>query len=136
LNRHQQPILPNVLLLVISIVFLILQNSGTFMNDFFNLMAFGCACAYAITMISAIRIHHAHPDWSPYHLKGRSFTRWLALVIAIVVAFFCTLGQGAGSWISFGIYLGIGMVLWLWMVLVNWKKAPVVVDTPDGPKKY
>lgn len=136
LNRHQQPILPNVLLLVISIVFLILQNSGTFMNDFFNLMAFGCACAYAITMISAIHIHHAHPDWSPYHLKGRSFTRWLALVIAIVVAFFCTLGQGAGSWISFGIYLGIGMVLWLWMVLVNWKKAPVVVDTPDGPKKY
>ncbi len=136
LNKHQQPILPNVLLLVISIVFLILQNAGTFMNDFFNLMAFGCACAYAITMISAIRIHHVHPDWSPYHLKGGSITRCAALIIAIVVAFFCTLGQGAGSWISFAIYLVVGMTLWLWMVFVNWKKSPVIIRTPDGMKKY
>ena len=60
-NKHQQPILPNILLLVISLVFLVMQNAGTFMNDFFNLMSFGCACAYAITMISAMRIHKQHP---------------------------------------------------------------------------
>ncbi len=135
-NKHQQPILPNIMLLVVSIIFLILQNAGTFMNDFFNLMAFGCACAYAITMISAIRIHKQHPDWVTYHLKGGNFTRILALIIAVIVAFFCTLGQGSGSWISFAIYLAIGVVLWLWMVLVNWKKAPVVIDTPDGRKEF
>ena len=135
-NKHNQPVLPNVLLLFISIVFLILQNSGTFMNDFFNLMAFGCACAYAITMVSAIRLHRQHPEWTTYHLKGGKFTRTAALVIAIIVAFFCTLGQGSGSWISFFIYLGIGFILWLWMVTVNWKKAPVIVETPDGPKKF
>lgn len=137
LNKHQQPILPNILLLVVSIVFLVLQNAGTFMNDFFNLMAFGCACAYAITMISAIRIKKKHPDWvSGYHLKGGSFTRWLSLVIAVVIAFFCTLGQGIGSWISFGVYMGIGVLLWLWMVLVKWKKTKVVIDTPEGKQEY
>lgn len=137
LNKHQQPVLPNVLLLVVSIVFLVLQNAGTFMNDFFNLMAFGCACAYAITMISAIRMKKQHPNWvSGYHLKGGSFTRWLALVIAVVIAFFCTLGQGIGSWISFGVYMGIGVLLWLWMVLVKWKKTKVVIDTPDGKQEY
>ena len=58
LNSHQQPVLPNILLLIISLVFLLLQNATTFMNDFFNLMSFGCACAYALTMISAkMRIH-------------------------------------------------------------------------------
>ncbi|MDD3252432.1 MAG: APC family permease [Lachnospiraceae bacterium] len=137
LNKHKQPILPNVLLLIVSIVFLVLQNSGTFMNDFFNLMAFGCACAYAITMVAAIRIHSGHPDWkSGYRLKGGSFTRWLSLIIAVVIAFFCTLGQGIGSWISFAVYMGIGILLWLWMVLVKWKKTRVVINTPDGPTEY
>lgn len=122
-NKHQQPILPNIFLLLISIIFIVLQNSGTFMNDFFNLMAFGCACAYAITMVSAIIIHKKHPDWhSSFHLKGGNFTRVLALIIAIAIAFFCTLGQGVGSWISFGVYLSFGVLLWLWMVLFKWKK--------------
>ncbi len=137
LNKHQQPILPNILLLVVSVVFLIMMNATTFMNDFFNLMSFGCACAYAFTMISAMRIHKQHPEWvSTYRLRGGNFTRVLALIIAVVVAFFCTLGQSAGSWRSFGIYLAIGVALWLWMVLVNWKKNKVVIETPDGPTEY
>ena len=35
-TKHQQPILPNIFLLVISLVFILLQNAGTFMNDFFT----------------------------------------------------------------------------------------------------
>ncbi|MEI3182848.1 MAG: hypothetical protein V8S98_05600 [Lachnospiraceae bacterium] len=27
-----------------------------------------------------------------------------------MIAFFCTLGQSAGSWKAFGIYLGVGVV--------------------------
>ena len=137
LNSHQQPVLPNILLLIISLVFLFLQNATTFMNDFFNLMSFGCACAYALTMISAMRIHKKYPNWvSPYKLKGGNFTRVVALIIAVVIAFFCTLGQSAGSWKSFGIYLGVGVLLWLWMVLVNWKKHPVEIETVEGLKKF
>jgi len=136
-NKHQQPILPNIFLLVVSIIFIILQNAGSFMKDFFNLMSFGCACAYSLTMISAIRIHRKHPDWkSSYHLKGGTFTRVLALIIALSIAFVCTLGQATGSWISFGIYLSIGAVLWLWMVLFKWKKVPVLIETPDGDKEF
>lgn len=137
LNSHQQPVLPNILLLIISLIFLLLQNATTFMNDFFNLMSFGCACAYALTMISAMRIRKKYPQWvSPYKLKGSNITRILALLIAIVIAFFCTLGQSVGSWKAFGIYLGVGVVLWLWMVLVNWKKHPVEIETPDGVEKF
>ena len=107
------------------------------MNDFFNLMSFGCACAYAITMISAMRIHKRYPEMvSPYKLRGGNSTRVAALIIAIVIAFFCTLGQSAGSWKSFAIYLGIGMLLWLWMVLVNWKKRKVTIETMKGPMDF
>lgn len=136
-NKHQQPILPNVFLLLISITFIILENAGTFMKDFFNLMSFGCACAYALTMISAVCIHHKHPEWkSPNAVKGGDFFRILAMLIAVAIAFFCTLGQGVGSWISFGVYMGVGALLWLWMVLVKWKKVSVKIQTPDGEKEY
>ena len=136
-NKNQQPLLPNVFLLVLSLVFIVLQNSSDFMSAFFNLMSFGCACAYAITMISAMRIHKNHPELvSPYKLKGGNFTRMLALIISVVIAFFCTLGQGIDSWICFGVYLGVGVVIWLWMVCVNWKKHPVEIETPDGIKTF
>ena len=27
-------------------------------------------------------------------------------------------------------------VIWLWMLLVNWKKHPVEIETPDGIQKF
>lgn len=138
-NQHQQPIVPNIFLLVVSLIFILLQNATTFMHDFFNLMSFGCACAYAITMISAVRIHHQHPEWYKDNknvVKGGDFMRIAAMVIMVLIAFFCTLGQGKGSWISFGVYLGIGIIIWLWMVLIRWKKSKVIIETPDGAKEY
>ncbi|NCB32474.1 MAG: APC family permease [Erysipelotrichia bacterium] len=137
LNKHQQPILPNCFLLAISLIFLLLMNATTFMNDFFNLMSFGCACAYALTMISAVRIHSKHPDWkSPNAVKGGNILRILAMCIMITIAFFCTLGQGIGSWISFAVYLGVGVLIWLYMVLIRWKKSNVEIETPDGIEQF
>lgn len=137
LNKHSQPILPNIFLLVISLVFLLLMNATSFMNDFFNLMSFGCACAYAITMISAVRIKSKYPNWrSPNELKHSTLICYVAMVIMIIIAFFTTLGQGIGSWISFFVYLGVGVLLWLYMVLIRWKKSKVIIDTPDGIKEF
>lgn len=139
LNKHRQPILPNIFLLMISLCFILLMNATTFMNDFFNLMSFGCAVAYAITMVSAIRLHRQHPEWyrtNKNTVKGGDAMRVLAMIIMLTIAFFCTLGQGIGSWISFSVYMGVGILIWLWMNLVHWKKSPVQIETPDGMKTY
>ncbi len=138
-NKHQQPIVPNIFLLCVTLTFVLIQNATTFMNDFFNLMSFGCACAYAITMISAIRIRSKHKDWYEGNknlVKGGNAMRILAMVIMIVIAYFCTLGQGRGSWISFGVYMGIGVIIWAWMCLVRWKTSKVIIETPDGEKEF
>jgi APA family basic amino acid/polyamine antiporter len=138
-NKHQQPILPNIFLLAISLTFILLQNATTFMNDFFNLMSFGCACAYALTAISSIRIRYKHPEWyqdKKNLIAGGNFMRILAMLIMVSIAFFCTLGQGRGSWTAFGVYLGVGVVIWLWMVLVYWKKNQVTIETPDGELEF
>ncbi len=135
-NRFHQPILANVLCLVVGVFFLIMLNVSTVMADFFNLMSFGCAIAYAITTISAMRIAHKHPNWLIYKIPGGEFTRVMALIVSIIIAFFCTLGQSEGSWICLGAYCLVGVVLWLWMVCVQWKKTPVVVHTLDGDQEY
>ena len=90
-----------------------------------------------MNMISAVCIHRKHPDWkSSNTVKGGDAFRLFAMCIAVAIAFFCTLGQGIDSWICFGVYLGVGVVIWLWMVLVNWKKHPVEIETPDGIQKF
>ena len=38
--------------------------------------------------------------------------------------------------ISSGVYLGVGVLIWLWMVVVRWKQSPVIIETPDGPQEF
>lgn len=135
-NKHHQPILPNVLCLCVGVFFLIMLNVSTVMADFFNLMSFGCACAYACTTLSDMRIVHKHPDWKVFKLPGGQATRVIAFIIAVLIAFFCTLGQSAGSWICLGAYFGVGIILWLYMVLVRWRKDKVVIETLDGMMEF
>ena len=134
-NKKQQPILPNIFLLVVSLLFLVLQNSATFMKDFFNLMSFGCGLAYAITSISAMRIRKKYHWVSSYKIPGGQFTRVLALVIAVAICFGTAVGQSIGSWISFAAYMGIGVILWLTM-LAKWKTEKVKWITPDGEMEF
>jgi len=137
-NKHHQPIVPNVLLLVISVVFLCLQNGTTFVKDFFNLMAFGCGLTYAITSVGAMRIKKVYPHWvSPYKLPGGAATRVIACIVAILVCIGTCIGQGPGSWISFGVYMGIGAVLVVIQYVTAWSKGVKVKwQTPDGEMEF
>ena len=69
-------------------------------------------------------------------VRGGNFTRLLAMVIMVAIAYFCTLGQGRGSWISFGVYMGVGVLIWLWMVCVRWRKTKVLIETPAGEQEF
>lgn len=107
------------------------------MNDFFNLMSFGCLCAHALTIVSAMQISRKYPDWKTSNsVKCGNIFRALSMVMAIAIAFFSTLGQNNNSWISFGVYLGISIAIWSWMVLVKWKKSYVEIETYDGIKEF
>jgi APA family basic amino acid/polyamine antiporter len=32
--------------------------------------------------------------------------------------------------------MGVGAIIWMWMVLVRWKKSKVIIETPDGNKEF
>ncbi len=134
-NRYGQPILPNILILFISIGFLTMSS----ITAFFDLMAFACALCYAISSISAIRLQIKHPEWErPYRCSMA--TKIASLVIALVVSIFCTIGIGAETWMGFLGYMAVGLVLWVGMLVFKWSKenehSHVWMKTPEGAKQF
>lgn len=130
-NRFNQPILPNILILAVSIAFIAMQS----ITAFFDLMAFACAICYVITSISSLVVDKKHPDWErPY--KCKKWLKILSLIIMAVIAFFCTIGIGKETWIGFLGYMGVGLILWLYMVLIKWRKDKVWMKTPEGNKEF
>ena len=141
-NRHAQPIVPNLLILGLGVGSLFLMNATTYLQDFYCLMAFACAVAYAITMAAAVNLGRKHPDWErPYapvgHKSGSAQGfRIFAFLVALFIAWLCTLGQGWGAWKGLLCYCGLGCLLWLWMIVAKWSKEPVWMSTPEGEVDY
>ena len=130
-NRYNQPILPNVLILLVSIGFLAMQS----ITAFFDLMAFACALCYVISSISALVLSKKHPEWErPY--KCAAWLKYASLILMVVVAFFCTIGIGKRTWLGFIGYMAVGFVLWILMILFKWTKEKVWMKTPDGEQEY
>ena len=135
-NRYGQPVLPNILILLISIGFLAMQS----IRAFFDLMAFACAICYALSSISSIRLAIKHPEWKrPYVTPGGMAMKVLSLIISIVVAFFCTVGIKSQTWAGFAGYMAVGLILW-GLMLVKWrskeKDSTVWMKTPEGILEY
>ena len=53
-----------------------------------------------------------------------------------VIAFFCTIGIKRTTWIGFIGYIGVGALLWLYMIFIKWPKEKVWMKTPDGEKNF
>ena len=47
-----------------------------------------------------------------------------------------SIGIGKATWLGFAGYMGVGLILWLYMILIKWKHEKVWMKTPDGDKEY
>ena len=135
-NKHAQPIVPNLLILVIGLFFLLFKESS-YVADFYTLMAFACASCYTVIMVAAIRLAIRHPEWErPYVLRGGQAFRGLAFIIALVITIGCIFSLNWSAVKTLIYYLCLGAVLWLWMIFFKWPKQKVWMSTPDGEKDF
>ncbi|MGN0728914.1 APC family permease [Treponema sp.] len=130
-NRFSQPIVPNILILVVSIGFIAMQE----IRAFFDLMAFACTLCYSLTSISSLVLESKHPEW-PRPYKCLRIIKVLSLVIMLMFAFFTTIGIGRMTWYGFIGYMAVGALLWLYMILYKWRHQKVVMNTPEGQKEF
>lgn len=130
-NRYNQPILPNILILIVSIGFITMQS----ITAFFDLMAFACSLCYVITSISALVTEKKHPEWERPYRCSRGM-KIASMIIMAVIAFFCTIGIGTRTWLGFAGYIAVGLVLWIYMIAIKWPKEKVWMKTPDGEMEF
>jgi APA family basic amino acid/polyamine antiporter len=117
LNKKQQPILPNVLILAISIIFLLVSNATSYLAGFYSIMSLSCSCCYFLTMIAAIVMTARHPEWQhPYKLWGGQAFRVFAAIIAGGIVCLCTVGLSRSAWITYAVYLALGVLLYLFKI--------------------
>jgi APA family basic amino acid/polyamine antiporter len=134
-NKHHQPIMPNLLILALSIAAIVTMNYSTFLQSFFALMSFCVAACYTIITFAGIKTAIQHPEWErPYKIPGGMAMRVVALLIAITIAFLTAWGQP--GWVQLAEYLGVGFVLWMWMIFFKWPKEKVWMEGPEGVKDY
>lgn len=74
--------------------------------------------------------------WCVLSLKCATGLKIASLIIMAIIAFFCTIGIGKATWLGFAGYMGVGLILWLYMILIKWKHEKVWMKTPDGDKEY
>jgi len=134
-NKYHQPIVPNVLIWLISIAALLIMNVTTFLQQFFCLMSFCCASAYSLISLSSIVLAAKNKTWErPFKMPGGMPMRIFAFIISTVIAVLCTLGQP--GWNQWFLYMGLGALLWLWMIFIKWPKEKVWMETPEGVKEF
>lgn len=137
LNKKQQPIIPNVLILVISIIFLLVSNASSYLAGFYSIMSLSCSFCYFLTMVAAIVMTARHPEWQhPYKLWGGQAFRVFAAIIAGGIVCLCTVGLSRSAWITYAVYLALGVILYLFMSIFRWTKSKVWMMTPDGEKEF
>ncbi|QRN84768.1 APC family permease [Clostridia bacterium] len=130
-NKYDQPIIPNLLILGLALVQLAFSDSA-FLANFYSLMAFSVAVAYFITTISSIRLAIREPDWErPFKLKGGMAFRVFTLIICLAIMIGTAFGQPAGAWRALGIYMLVGLALYMYMMIFRWKKEPVWMICPS-----
>jgi len=67
-------------------------------------------------------------------MPGGMPMRIFAFIISTVIAVLCTLGQP--GWNQWFLYMGLGALLWLWMIFIKWPKEKVWMETPEGVKEF
>jgi APA family basic amino acid/polyamine antiporter len=134
-NRHAQPIVPNLLIWALSILALIVMNVSSFLQEFFCLMSFCCAAAYSLISLSSIVLAVRNKSWvRPYRIPGGMAMRVAAFVISTVIAVLCTFGQP--GWTQWFVYMGFGVLVWLYQIIFKWRREKVWMETPDGVREY
>ena len=124
---------------------------------FFSYCGAGTFLAFALMTLAILPVALVYSELSPlFHTSGGELiyntvgmnkhvgflaswlimAAWISVPPAVCMAIATFFKEIFGLAIPTIGIVGIGACIWLWMVLVRWKKSKVVIDTPDGSKEF
>ncbi len=134
LNKHGQPVVSNLVVLFFS-VFFCLFTGDDWVQYIYAVSCVAAGLVYLIVCLDAIVLRKKFPDWNrPYRAPGGNILFVLGILISIWIIIGSCLELPIGGYISLGIYLLIGLLIYVFMGRFrkeNPGRIELVTLTPD-----
>ena len=133
LNSRGQPYIANIIVLAFSIFFCLFTGDN-WVQYIYAVSCIAAGLVYFVCCLDALVLRKKHPDWNrPYKTPGGNIVFVLGMIISIWILVGSCLELPIGGYVSLGIYILIGLVLFLFMEIYRKKKPDfkIIVLTPD-----
>lgn len=138
LNKHGQPVVSNVAVLFFS-VFFCLFTGENWVQYIYAVSCIAAGLVYLIVCVDAIVLRKKYPQWKrPYAAPGGNVLFGAGVAVSIWIVIGSCLELPIGGYISLGIYLLVGVLLYVFMGVLRKKHprelAPIVLGPEDAEK--
>ena len=139
LNKHGQPVVANLAVLLFSIFFCLFTGDN-WVQYIYAVSCIAAGLVYFICCLDALVLRKKYPNWErPYKAPGGNALFIVGMVISIWIMIGSSLELPLGGYISLAIYSIIGVILYLLMESYR-KKDPInlklITLTPDDIHTY
>lgn len=134
LNKHGQPVYANIVVLIFSIFFSLFTGDN-WVQYIYAVSSIAAGLVYFICCLDAYVLRDKYPEWErPYKAPGGKGLFVLGMIISVWIIIGSSLELPLAGYVSLGIYVLIGLIIYLAMKLYR-KKDPnnlkPIILTPD-----
>lgn len=135
INKHGQPWVANIVVLVLSVFFTCLAPES-WVNYIYTIYGFTAGIVYLLVCLSFLKLRKSKPQWErPFVLKGGIFWGCFGIVFCLYVIYQSATSLDTGAITALAIYLALGVIFWVYAKIMQKKKPELWSKTIIGPKQ-
>ncbi len=110
LNAHNQPVIANVAILLVT-GFLIINGGSGWISDLWTLMAVGVAIAYTVVCLAFIKLRIVEKKARPWSAPGGKKTGVIATICSAFIVYNVVAYFTVGVWVLFIGFIAVGLII-------------------------
>ncbi len=139
LNKHGQPYVSNIAVLILSLFF-VFGTGSNWVQYIYTLCNIGAGTVYLVCSAAAMALRKKHPEWErPYKAPGGTFTFVCGMIISAWIIIGSALEMDLTGFISFAIFCAVGVLLFIGMSVYrknNPGKIELIEFSPDNLEHF
>lgn len=135
LNKHGQPIYANIVVGILSIYFTVFAPSA-WVDYIYTIYSVTAGIVYLLVVLSFLKLRYSKPDWKrPYKLRAGILFGICGIAFCVYVIYQALKAMNPPAWIVLCIYVGIGVILWIFTKVMQKKKPDTwkkIITNPEN----
>ena len=137
LNKHGQPILANIIVLLFSVFFCFFSGDD-WVQYIYAISCIAAGLVYFVSCLDALVLRKKHPEWHrPFKAPGGTLLFIIGMLISIWIIIGSCLELSLGGYVSLLIFIAVGLVLQFFMNSLRKNKPDLTLKvlTPEDIEK-